>query len=538
VPVLAAVALAVFVALHVSSDIPFDSDEANHANLALRQFQDLRDGEFTDFLRHSFRTGQFPFLHGWTVVPWMAAFGTTLWAARAAQCLAFVAGAAATAWAAYRAGGSDRRAAFLGGALFTLSPLLATLSGLCMLETPGAAATAIALAVFAEACASEGRRRWIGHAATGLAALAAYFIKINYGLWIVPAIGLAYVVRWLRSTERGPALKDGLVYAVVVLGTLAAWYAAPSQRAAFQALLHNPAQAVSVESDDPTFRVPGLAPGNFTAYFGIVAGDYHLHWTIGAAAFAAFAWGVWARRGSSVVVASATCLAWTWIVLSLGFREYPLARFIASALPAFWIVAAVGAADLLPRTEAARWPSIAGVVALAGGLAAQMATLPAALAAEYETDARFVPVFDFLADTIRPKTSVLVVNYTDHTSARTLAWWLASREGRAWREHDVVGLNSERIFESDKRLGEWMTRPRPWGDASWSSEVVEFTTGPRYLDRAIVVEETAKLWRDALAKFSPRLTRVAERRFEDLDVTVTVWRDNAAPPHQGHRGGN
>jgi 4-amino-4-deoxy-L-arabinose transferase-like glycosyltransferase len=536
-PVLGAAALAVFVAMHVSRDIPFDSDEANHANIALRQFEDLRDGRFADFLRHSFRTGQFPFLHGWTVLPWMAAFGTTMYAARVAQCLAFVVGAGATGWAAYRAGGGDRRAGFIGASLFALCPLLATYSGLCMLETPGAAATALSLACFAEACCGEGRRRWIGHAFTAGVVLAAYFIKVNYGLWIAPAVGLGYVLRWLRSESRRDALRDGLVYAGVVLGVLALWYAAPSQRAAFTALLHNPAQAISVESDDPTFHVPGVRLGNFTAYFGIVATDFHLHWTIGVAAFAAFAWGLWERRRNSAVGASAACLAWTWLVLSMGFREYPLPRFIATATPAFWIVAAVGASDVLSRAGSARWLSVAGSLALAAGLAAQMAALPRLMEIEYEIDTRFVPVFDFLADTIRPKTSVLVVGYTDHTSARTLDWWLGAREGSAWRDYDVVGLNSERIFESDRRVGEWMSQPRPWGEPGWTSEIVEFTTGPRYADRDIVVEATAKMWHDALRRYAPRLVRVGERRFEDLDVTVTVWRDMAPPPHEGLRSG-
>jgi hypothetical protein len=180
----------------------------------------------------------------------------------------------------------------------------------------------------------------------------------------------------------------------------------------------------------------------------------------------------------------------------------------------------------------------AGAAALTAGLAGQYLALPPLLTAEYETDARFVPVFDFLAETIHPKTSVLVVGYTDHTSARTLDWWLSAREGNAWRDFNVVGLNSERIFESDKRVTEWMRDPRPWGAKDWSSEIVEFTLGPRYLDREIVVEATAKMWHESVARYAPRLERVAERRFEDLDVTVTVWRDTKAPPHLGHHGGD
>jgi 4-amino-4-deoxy-L-arabinose transferase-like glycosyltransferase len=537
-PVLGAAAVAVFVALHVSRDIPFCSDEANHANIALRQYEDLRDGLWTDFLRHSYRTGQFPFLHGWTVLPWMAVLGPTYFAARVAQCLAFVAGAAATGWAAFRASGDDRRAAAIAASLFAASPLLATFAGMCMLETPGAAATALTLALFAEACRSEGRWAWRGHALTAAAGLATYFIKLNFGLWVIPAVGAGHALRWLRSETKRAALRDALVYAGVVAVVLGAWYAKADQRSAFMGFLHNPAQETPVESDDPTFTVPGIAPGNFTAYFGIVAREYHVHWAVGAAAFAAFAWGLWARRRNSAVAASAVCLAWTWLVLSMGFREYPLPRFIAPALPAFWIVAATGAADLLRGLGEARWIAAAGCAALAAGVGAQFARQPDRLAKAYKTDTRFVPVFDFIRDAIPPRSSVLVVGYTDKTSARTISWTLGARPGSAWRDYDVVGLNSERRFESDKRLHEWMREPRPWGGPGWQSEIVEFTTGPRYADDDIVLPETAKMWHDALRTYAPRLSRVTWQRFDDLDVTVTVWHDASPPKHLGLRGGN
>jgi hypothetical protein len=537
VPVVAAALVAGFVAAHVSRDVPFDSDEANHANLALRQFQDLRDGRLADFLRHSYRTGQFPFLHGWTVLPSFALFGTTLFAARVAQCAAFVVGVAATGWAAFRASGGDRRAAAIGASLFAASPLLATYAGLCMLETPGAAATAVALAVFAEACRDDVPRGWRWPALVAAAALATYFVKLNYGLWVAPAIGLGYVVRWLRDRSRREGLRDLAIYAGTGVLVLAIWYSTQGQRAAFMGFLHNPSQAVSVESDDPTFHLPGIKPGNFAAYFGLVASDYHTHWIVGVAVFAAFVWGARHALRRPAVMASVACLLWTWLVLSMGFREYPLARFIATALPALWIVAAVGAADLLRRFPDNRWILSAATASLGLGLGALCARLPSALESEYEVGTEFVPVFDFLAGAVPKKASVLVVGYTDHTSARTLEWRLSVRDGGAWRDVNVVGLNSERIFESAQRFDDWMTKPRPWGAADWETCVVDVTPGPLYEDRDVLVPETVKLWHDAVQRYAPRLTRVAERHFDEVDVTVTVWRDTAPPRHLGLHGG-
>ncbi len=538
VPVVGAMIVAAFVVAHVSRSVPFCSDEANHANLALRQFEDLRDGRFADFLRHSYRTSQFPFLHGWTVLPWFAAFGATPFAARAAQSVAFVVGAAASGWTAYRASNDDRRAAALAAGFFATSPFLATFSGVCMLETPGAAATALTLALFAESCRAHGRRARAWHAATASAALATWFVKINYGLWIIPAVVVGYAVRWLRSDDRRAAGRDALVFVGVVAVFLAAWYSTQYQRDKFMAFLHNPSQAVSIETDDPTFRVPGVRMDNFTAYFHLVADEYHLHWTIGVGVFAAFVCGARATLRSPAVAACVGCVAWTWLVLSMGFREYPLARFIAPALPALWTVAAVGLCGRLPRSGGRPSSSAIGAAVLAFGVGAQLAAQPDRLAAAYKTDGRFAPVFEFVADAVPPKSSVLVVGYTDKTSARAVEWTLGARPGAAWRDYDVVGFNSERIYESARRFDDWMTKPRPWGAPDWASYVVDVSTGPRYLDAQVVVAKTATMWRDAVARYRTRLVRVAERRFVDLDVAVVVWRDETPPAHLGTHGGD
>jgi hypothetical protein len=75
-----------------------------------------------------------------------------------------------------------------------------------------------------------------------------------------------------------------------------------------------------------------------------------------------------------------------------------------------------------------------------------------------------------------------------------------------------------------------MTKPRSWGAPGWSSFVVEFATGPRYADAGIVVPATARMWREAVRRREGRLLVAARRRFEALDVEVTVWRDTAPPP--------
>jgi hypothetical protein len=85
------------------------------------------------------------------------------------------------------------------------------------------------------------------------------------------------------------------------------------------------------------------------------------------------------------------------------------------------------------------------------------------------------------------------------------------------------------VYESAARFDAWMDTPRSWGDATWRSHVLEFVPGPRYVDVDIVLPKTVELWSDAIARRSDRLTRSAEHRFEELDLTVIVWTDSAPP---------
>lgn len=536
----AAVLVAALVVSLVSRTIPFDSDEANHANIALRQYQDLADGRFTDFLRHSYRTGQFPFFHGWTVLPSFALLGTTLFAARVAQVLHFVVGAAATAFAAWRACGEDKRAGGLAGALFALSPALAVYSGLCMLETPGAAAVAVTFALLSEALRSGGRRAVLLDVLTAGGVLATWFTKLNYGIWLLPAVGVGYLVPIGRGIDRRRAITGLATYVGTLALVLGAWYATPSQRAAFFGFLTNPPQAVSVVADDPAFHLPAFSTSNFQAYFGLVSEEFHVHWTVGAAVLLLFVVGTVraAIRREGVVAAAAACVLWTWLSLSMGFREYALGRFIAPALPALWIVAVYGVAPAFARVGERTWFRVVERVVLFAGLGAQVFAVRERLPAEYEVDDRYAEVFAWVTETLPPPASVMVMNYTDHVSARTLAWEFGSREGGSYRDVDVTGLIGERVYESDKLFGQWMDTPRPWGAANWGSFVVEIVPdGPEFDGRALQMP-TVAMWHAAIERQAAagRLVKTGERWFPRGGLSVRLWKDRTPPPHRGAGG--
>ncbi|MCG3134635.1 MAG: hypothetical protein HMLKMBBP_01949 [Planctomycetes bacterium] len=512
--------------------VPFDSDEANHANIGLRQWQDLREFRFADFLRHSYRTGQFPFLHGWSLVPFFAAIGQSEFAARIAQVAWYLAGVLATGAAAGRLAGDDKRAGGFAAALFALSPLLSSHAGLCMLETPGAAATAVALLAFVEAARYEGPRRWRYDVFAAATVLAAYFVKHNYGIVLFPALLLGYAARLLFGDDRKRAAAGLLVFTGTVAAVIGAWYASPAQRAAFKGFLTNPAQTVALVEDAAAFRIPAFRTDNFTAYPSLVAVDYHVHWTVGAAVFALFLAGVWKlfRTRETAGVPAAAVLLGTWLMLSLGFREYALSRFIANALPGLWIVAALGAAPLLRKVPSTPAGQGATALLLAGAFGAHVLMLPARMRDDLENDGRWAPVFAAVLEKLPRPADVLVVNYTDAVSARTLEWRLATRPGASPGDHVVKGLIAERVYESDREFDAWMDDRRPWGRAGEPREsfVVEMNPGPTVRP---VVPETVDRWRRALGRRGERLERVGQWTFPELDLAVTLWRDRAPPAY-------
>lgn len=518
----------------LSGTIPFDSDEANHAVIGLRQYQDLASGRWMDFVRHSYRTGQFPFLHGWTLVPFYALFGTTLEAARMAGVFAFAAGAFATGHLAYRLH-DDVRAGAAAAVLFATSPYMAAQAGVCMLEVPGAAATAIALALFVEGFhRSDAQRRW-WPGLVAVAVLATYFIKLNFGLWVAPAIGGTWVLLALRPDRRRESLRSLALYlgVLVVVGVI--WYSTEAQRAAFSEFLNNPSELVPVEEDEPGFKLPSLSWGNFSGYFGLIADDYHLHWTLGTATLLAALAGFFRRRllERPGLIACGLLIGWTWFVLSMGFREYTLARFIATALPAIWAVAAWIVPALAERLPSPRVAAGLGVLAAAGSVGAAVVVVPPAQQAEYEIDERFNPYFDFVAEQIPDRASVMVINYTDRTTARHIGWLLSTRPGALYDTNDVKGYLGERVFASDRPVREWLTRDRPWGASDWGSYIVDVDLRPEYLDYGRVVPETVAMFRAVLTELGPRLELVAERDFPELGLSVRVLRDTEPPRHLG-----
>lgn len=516
--------------------IPFDSDEANHANIGLRQWQDLREFRFADFLRHSYRTGQFPFLHGWSLVPFFAALGQTEFAARIAQVAWYLVGVLATGAAAGRLAGDDKRVGGFAAALFAMSPLLTGHAGLCMLETPGAAATAVTLLAFVEAARFDGARAWRRDVLVALCVLATYFVKHNYGIVLFPAVLLGYAAMLVPSGGRKRAASGLVVFTATIAGTLAAWYASPSQRAAFRGFLTNPAQAVAVVEDDAAFRIPAFLPDNFTAYPPLVAVEYHVHWTVGIAVFLLFLAGLWrlVRIREPAGVPAAAVFGGTWLMLSLGFREYALSRFIANALPGLWIVAAVGAAPLLRRIPATSAGQRGTALLLLAGFGAHALMLPARMKDDLENDGRYAPVFAAVVDRIPRPADVLVVNYTDAVSVRTLDWRLATRPGASPGDHVLKGLIAERVYGSDREFDAWMDDRRPWGRAGEPREsfVVEVNPGPSVQP---VVPETVERWRRALGRRGERLERVAQWSFPELDLGVVLWRDRTPPAYDPPR---
>lgn len=133
-------------------DLPFDWDEAMHANGGLILALDLRAGDWLAFLRDSYTQAYYPPAFSWLLVPMFLTFGLSPVAARATSLICL--GLAVIV--IYLMGlALDKRRGWIAGligALLTLLSLpLLTNAALVMLEMPALLASLLALLIHMKA---------------------------------------------------------------------------------------------------------------------------------------------------------------------------------------------------------------------------------------------------------------------------------------------------------------------------------------------------------------------------------------------------
>lgn len=215
--------------------LPFDWDEAMHANGGLILALDLRAGDLPAFIRDSYAQAFYPPAFSWLLTPALSVFGPSRVAARMTSLICLELAVVVI----YLVGLElDRRRGWiigLAGALLTLVSLpMLTNAALVMLEIPALLASFFTLWVYLR---TGGQRRW-SLLAVGVLAGLTFLTKYPYGilviltLIIVEAVGHITRNGWPAACRSLPAGRWAYLFGpLLVIGII--WFAGPGKIAGY-----------------------------------------------------------------------------------------------------------------------------------------------------------------------------------------------------------------------------------------------------------------------------------------------------------------
>ena len=521
----------------VSRDLPPDSDESHHILLGLRYQRDVAAGDATAFVRHTVKTGRYPFAHGWAVA---AAYGLTggpsLFAARVTSALSL---AAAVLFALLllrrlRPHTHPLWGVWLGAAL-ALAPETFQNAVICMLEVPGLALALMAVWAYHRFVERPGVLRGL---VTAFAVTALLFVKYPYGAYLYVPICVHELLR-VRGRVRELFRAPSLAVWVPTAAMLAIWLIVPPARASIVRLLGDAPDAFVTDAGRDPGALPSIQPELGAFYAKALVGRLSASWTVGVALAIGFVVMV-LRGGAFVRVVVAGSVVWTVFTLTLSFRTSGWERFLVPLAGSFAVLGAAGFADAFDwarRHRRGLWPAIARsfvVLLLAAGIGeaaiVRWPKLGAWADAAVETTGAERDAVAFLAGAVEGPANVLLIGGWDQLNEGAVhVQHLLQHPDAAYEEVDVKAVRRGKGYSGAERLGRWFDQESRWhpeGETGRRRYVVTIQPAGEQLAKieAHVPEaaraEYDRVWADLDAETARRLEG-AERLDERTDALAT-----------------
>ncbi|MBK7972523.1 MAG: hypothetical protein IPK07_04330 [Deltaproteobacteria bacterium] len=420
----------------LTSPVPFDEDEAAHANAALAVWQAGRVGDVRALAAATGGQGYYPPVHSLLVATSYALGGATLAASRVPSvvflALALAAVALAAQLCARRLGGGPPPPGEVAAAApwsialitFATSPIVAEHSVLCMLEllaVAGAGAVFLALTPVVTGAATgetessaPQRSRWL--AAGALVSVLGIGVKYSFGLIEVCALGAAALEPgWSRAPWRRAARPVIHALTPPVVGFVL-WLMVTDRSEVRYFFLGHPSYAPMVSVANLSFYPRAWLESYFVSR--LVAVAVLLLAVVGARV----GW-----RSAAVRFATFVILV-SWVMLTASTTNE--ARHGILMVPSATLLASVGLRWLASRISA---PSrLAGVIASVGWEALVLASavgfglmLPGTVRSAQEGLPEYDAMEAFVSRRVAPETPLLANGLFDQLGVDGLRWRLA-----------------------------------------------------------------------------------------------------------------
>jgi len=246
-------------ASHVYHDLilpagPFSYDEAAHAIRGRLIAWDAGQADWLALLFDTYRQVYWPPIHSWLTGGMFLLRGESEVSARAVSLVLWIPIALTLFLAARRLEGrASPLAGVVAAALTLTSPPLMDFAAQCMLEIPGLLGVSLALLAYFRTVDDDNPRANLLLAA---ALLAAFFVKINYGVLLMMTVGLMRLVD-AHCRPRRLLSRNNLALALPIGAVFAVWFAYPAKLlVTWQTLTHRPFGGVGLFTWDGLLFYP------------------------------------------------------------------------------------------------------------------------------------------------------------------------------------------------------------------------------------------------------------------------------------------
>jgi hypothetical protein len=402
------------------ADVPFDSDEAQHALDGLQIAADIHHGDARSFLDHFYFTGWYPPL----LPTYLGLFFTFLkpsyWSARYAILLLAIVYLALM----YRVSGKLAKnpvSGLITMSLAATSPLLWIHGVLCMEEMLAMIGLLLTILAYVQAADGKAHPAWVG-----LGMAATLLARLSIGIYLAGAIALMLGFDWLKNGRVRFANTGRMIAPFLVI--CAIWWGHPAK---IETLIDY------IRASPPAYESLGWHQIGY--YWSAIATSATASPLIGIVVLASVVSAIlhWREKAWSLPLA---ILATTWMVL-LFKRQLNLRFFVGGLSSAFLITGqSVTSFHSWLSAHREKWLSLSYrvlVLVVSAGtvpfLLARIASFPLLIEVAYETDPATTSLFAWVVGNVDDETPIFFVNGWDPISTSGLNFYLGMMTWPRWR---------------------------------------------------------------------------------------------------------
>lgn len=442
--------------------IPFDTDEADHANAAIELYQSIRSGLWNNIVYAFQRQAFYPPLHSIGTAFVYFIFSPSWFSSRLPSLLFFVITACLLTICTYRASRSLHKnyleqlfATSITTLGFITSNIIIVHSALSMLELCGVFTISLCLYYLTK---HEEDILYSRSKAFIFAVLCflIFLAKYNFAIISIPGLFFAF----LTPRER-PYFGSSAIYAgIAVILLCAGWIFASS-----------PTSFVSFLTGHPSY-VPLLSAENIFFELNSWLFEYSVH-PIAAALFLVLAFIGAKNYHLPSVRASIGIILNSFVILFLSTTNET--RHFMVAAPAIFFLAGLGAVSIIESSLARVAPLASGIIVTLLCLTLNTYSLnliPRKIAKEMEGKPEYGRLQNFIVESIRPSGPTLFIGATDDFSIEGLQWIGAATWNLPYSkiEFDSFPFRADKDLTAQKRK---RNRDYPFENLSYPKEPLE-----------------------------------------------------------------